>query len=87
MAFHNWSVDDCKTPITDVLKRQLTYRTIISKLQAQFSQLVIVDSLEEFCDKNECHANDSNGSWYHDDNHVSTNGSKKLLNFIFKKIN
>ena len=87
ISISNWRIDDCKAAISEVLERQSEYRIIINKLQSQFPNFIYIDSIDEFCDKNYCYANDKSGSWYHDDNHVSTNGSKKLLEYIFSKQN
>jgi len=69
----------CSLDKQDILEKQAIYREQIKKIQAKNPKLKIFDSLQVFCDEDNCEMREADIIYYFDKHHLSLSGSAKLL--------
>ena len=74
----------CKTDIQDVKERQLNYRQMLVKEASKYTNISTVETIDLFCDDMVCGPLDGTISLYRDHNHISPEGSRRILSRLAK---
>ena len=69
----------CLTDIQDVKDRQSTYRQALFKEASKYNNVSTVETMDLFCDDIVCGPFDGTTSLYRDNNHISPEGSRRIL--------
>lgn len=72
----------CAVPRADFEARNRDYRALVSKVLADFPQVILVDGAKPFCDDQWCWAMQDGKVLYYDDDHVSLEGARLIAREI-----
>lgn len=72
----------CAVPRADFEARNRDYRALVSKVLADFPQVILVDGAKPFCDDQWCWAMKDGKVVYYDDDHVSLEGGRLIAREI-----
>ena len=76
-----WNNGDCNlnVPINIHNNRNVDYYELINKFKNKYPSITFTNTFNEFCDENFCYGNNDKEIWYQTRDHLSPDGSKKLV--------
>lgn len=74
----------CMSNIQDVKGRQSSYRQVFIKEASKYNNVSTVETMDLFCDDMVCGPLDGTVSLYRDHNHISPEGSRRILSRLSK---
>ncbi|MBD3807648.1 MAG: hypothetical protein IE880_02905, partial [Epsilonproteobacteria bacterium] len=77
---------DCKIEVKAFDTRMDEYKKRIQKIAAKYSNVVVLDTKDTFCDSKFCYAVKNDKMLYADDDHLSVDGSNYQAKYFINRI-
>ncbi|MGF1754908.1 acyltransferase, partial [Vibrio makurazakiensis] len=76
---YSWKVSSsCDLPIGDMESRQEYSNQVVRDIASKYPEVLLIPTVSLMCDGEECKSNDNGVPFYHDNNHLNSQGARIL---------